>query len=227
MNQLIESNKLTMSSLDFLNEVINPIREEFGESKLQNRHFLIKVEDELDDIGAGNFITRYGNKVKVYNLTHDQMMLIGMRESKQVRKKVLLKLKDIELKNNALPNFNDPVEAARAWADTKENEIKALAVIKEQAPKVEYFDRVSRNETLMNATTVAQKIGLSAVTMNKHLTLLGVYNRVVKRCKTFSQDFIDKGYGRMITSDLGYSQAVFTTKGEQYVIEKLTSEGII
>lgn len=58
MNQLIEANKLTMSSLDFLNEVINPIREEFGESKLQNRHFLIKVEGEIDDIGAGNFITR-------------------------------------------------------------------------------------------------------------------------------------------------------------------------
>lgn len=136
------------------------------------------------------------------------------------------KIKQLENKN-ALPNFNDPVEAARAWADVKENEIKALELIKEQAPKVDYFDKVSRNETNMSATQVAQKFGMSAIAFNKHLTELGIYNRAVKRTKTFSQDFINNGYGRMIMTERGYSQAVFTPKGEQYVTGLLTSEGVI
>jgi len=99
--------------------------------------------------------------------------------------------------------------------------------LEEQAPKVRYFDKVSKNETHMNATQVAQKFKMSAREMNKHLVELGIYNKAIKRGKVFSQAFIDSGYGEMKQTELGYSQAVFTTKGEQYIAELLTSEGII
>lgn len=226
MNQLIEANKLTMNSYFFLKDIINPARAEAGENEVRNYVFLSRIEDEIDDLGGAQIFVAHGNETKYYNLTFDQMMLVGMRESKSVRKTVLEKIKQLENKN-ALPNFNDPVEAARAWADVKENEIKALELIKEQAPKVDYFDKVSRNETNMSATQVAQKFGMSAIAFNKHLTELGIYNRAVKRTKTFSQDFINNGYGRMIMTERGYSQAVFTPKGEQYVTGLLTSEGVI
>lgn len=225
MKELITTSKLIMSSLEIAELVgsrhdsVKRTIERLAKDGVIQLTPTVEVKNHLgQDVEQFIFSGEKGKR--------DSIVVVA-RLSPEFTASLVDRWQELESKNNALPNFNDPVEAARAWADAKENEIKALEVIKEQAPKVEYFDRVSRNETLMNATTVAQKIGLSAVTMNKHLTLLGIYNRAVKRCKTFSQDFIDKGYGRMITSDLGYSQAVFTTKGEQYVIEKLTSEGII
>ena len=95
------------------------------------------------------------------------------------------------------------------------------------APKVHYFDTVVERSNLLNATQVAQKVGMSAVCMNKLLDELGVYNRCVKRSRVFQQWFIDQGLGELKQTEAGYPQAMFTTKGEAWIIEKLTSEGVM
>jgi hypothetical protein len=58
-----------------------------------NNAFLARVEDELDDLGViTKFVTTTSQgakrEVKGYYLTEDQMRLVGMRESKAVRKAV-------------------------------------------------------------------------------------------------------------------------------------------
>ncbi|TCB16098.1 phage antirepressor KilAC domain-containing protein [Acinetobacter sp. ANC 5045] len=93
------------------------------------------------------------------------------------------------------------------------------------APKVQYFDKVVDRSTLLNATQVAQKLGMSAVAMNKLLDDLDVYSRNVKRARVFKQWFIDAGYGELKQTELGFSQPMFTTKGKAWAIEKLVSEG--
>ncbi|WP_347454034.1 phage antirepressor KilAC domain-containing protein [Acinetobacter thermotolerans] len=95
------------------------------------------------------------------------------------------------------------------------------------APKVQYYDKVVDRSTLLNATQVAQKLGMSAVAMNKLLDDLDVYSRNVKRARVFKQWFIDAGYGELKQTELGYSQPMFTTKGEAWAIEKLVSEGVV
>lgn len=95
------------------------------------------------------------------------------------------------------------------------------------APKVQYFDTVVERSTLLNATQVAQKLGMSAMAMNKHLDQLNVYSRGVKRARVFQQWFIDKGFGELKQTELGFSQPMFTTKGEAWVIEKLVGEGVL
>jgi hypothetical protein len=60
----------TMTSLDFLNNYINPARLDAGEKEVANRHFVARVEDELDDLPASKTFTRFGNTVKYYDLTH-------------------------------------------------------------------------------------------------------------------------------------------------------------
>jgi len=95
------------------------------------------------------------------------------------------------------------------------------------APKVQYFDTVVERSTLLNATQVAQKLGMSAMAMNKHLDQLNVYSRGVKRARVFQQWFVDKGFGELKQTELGFSQPMFTTKGEAWVIEKLVSEGVV
>lgn len=94
------------------------------------------------------------------------------------------------------------------------------------APKVQYFDTVVERSNLLNATQVAQKVGMSAVCMNKLLDELGVYNRCVKRSRVFQQWFIDQGLGELKQTEAGYPQAMFTTKGEAWVIQKFVSEGV-
>lgn len=117
--------------------------------------------------------------------------------------------------------------ALRLAAEQAETIERQQAQIAIAAPKVDYFDRVVDRATLMTATQVAQKIGMSAVTMNKHLVELEVYSRNVQRARVFKQWFIDKGLGMLKQTEMGYSQPLFTTAGEAWVVERLTSEGVI
>ena len=94
------------------------------------------------------------------------------------------------------------------------------------APKVAHYDKVVDRHTLLTATQVGQKISISAVKLNRVLVDLGVYNKAHKRGKAFRQWFVDKGLGEMKQTDKGYSQPLFSLKGEAWVIERLTSEGV-
>lgn len=93
-------------------------------------------------------------------------------------------------------------------------------------PKINHYDNVVERAGLLNATQVAQKVRLSAVAMNKVLDELGVYNKAVKRSRVFQQWFIDKGLGEVKQTDQGFSQALFTKRGEAWIIERLISEGV-
>ena len=108
---------------------------------------------------------------------------------------------------------------------------KAKLTLEQQAsinaPKVAHYDRVVARTNLVNATHVASKLKLSAVKLNRHLCELGVYNQAVKRGKVFNTWFIDKGYGEMKQTELGYDQALFTHAGEMWVIEMMISEGVV
>ncbi|MBF7685924.1 phage antirepressor KilAC domain-containing protein [Acinetobacter sp. B10A] len=96
-----------------------------------------------------------------------------------------------------------------------------------QAPKVNFYDQLVDRTALMNATQVGQKISMSAQKLNKILDTLNVYSHAVKRSRVFKQWFIDQGLGELKETELGYPQAMFTTKGEQWVFEQLTNEGVI
>lgn len=215
MNMLAQfsTNQASMSSRDLL-DLINQVRSDLGEPLLRLNSFNLKIEDELDGENyTKNVVQNFNNTESVvFELTIDQCMLIGMRESKAVRKNVLAILKQKQLPQS----FSEALQLAADQARQLE-----LA-----APKVQYFDTVVERSTLLNATQVAQKLGMSAMAMNKHLDQLNVYSRGVKRARVFQQWFIDKGLGELKQTELGFSQPMFTTKGEAWVIEKLVGEGV-
>lgn len=96
------------------------------------------------------------------------------------------------------------------------------------APKADVFDRVMEREALLNATQVAQQIGMSAIKMNRKLDELGgVYNKCVKRGRAFCHDWVLSGYGEMKITEMGYPQPLFTTKGSLRVAEIFTGEGVV
>jgi phage antirepressor YoqD-like protein len=216
MNMLAQfsTNQASMSSRDLL-DLINQVRSDLGEPLLRLNSFNLKIEDELDGENyTKNVVQNFNNTESVvFELTIDQCMLIGMRESKAVRKNVLAILKQKQLPQS----FSEALQLAADQARQLE-----LA-----APKVQYFDTVVERSTLLNATQVAQKLGMSAMAMNKHLDQLSIYSRGVKRARVFQQWFIDKGFGELKQTELGFSQPMFTTKGEAWVIEKLVGEGVV
>lgn len=98
--------------------------------------------------------------------------------------------------------------------------------IEQDAPKVAHYNAVVDRHTLLTATQVGQKIGLSAIMLNRVLSEIGVYNKAHKRGKAFKQWFVDKGLGEMKQTDMGYSQPLFSLKGEAWVIERLANESV-
>ena len=209
-----------MTSVEFLELMINPARVEEGQGEVRYNDFFTKVKDELEPSHDELFVMEStgGRSRQFMNLDQDQMMLVGMRESKVVRKNVLAKIKQLTNTQPQVPtNFAEALQLAADQA-------KALELA---APKVAFVDNLVDRTALMNASQVAQKHKKSAIWLNKILTELKVYNKAVKRGKVFQQWFIDKGYGEMKQSEEGYSQAMFTNAGEVWINEKLHTEGVV
>lgn len=93
-----ENNQL-MPSTELL-KLINQARKDFGEKPVRLNDFKNRIEDELDGDHYETFVVQNSNNTTsvVFNLTLDQCMLVSMRESKSVRRYVLAKIKELELK---------------------------------------------------------------------------------------------------------------------------------
>ena len=211
---------LTMSSIELL-ALINQARAAFNEPEVRRNQFNARVEDELEGTHYKKTVVtnENGTESVVFELSQDQCMLVSMRESKAVRRWVLDKLKAMGVPQTM-------AQALRLAADQAEKIEQQQAQLALAAPKVNFFDKVVERTTLMTATQVAQKLGMSAIKLNKLLDELDVYSLNVKRARIFKQWVIDKGLGELKQTELGYSQPLFTTAGEAWIVERLTSEGV-
>ncbi|WJJ59822.1 putative DNA-binding protein [Salmonella phage ST46] len=230
MNMLMDINSdFVMSSIDFLNDIINPARVAAGERPVRPSDFHARVNDEVgENLNYENFVVgKTGHKTFYTTLTMEQMLLVGMRESKAVRRSVINKLK--ELQNNAntpdLPVPQTMGEALRLAADLWEEKERLSLENKEMAPKADIYDKIVDKNNLYIATHVGQKVKMSAKKLNQYLDTLNVYNRSVKRCRTFQQWFVDAGYGIMREATTGHSQAMFTAEGEMWVVKTFMERG--
>lgn len=238
MNQLINTTSKQvpqMSSLEIV-DFINDYRSENDLNPIQLRHadFMAKVPKvigELSESYRSVYRDVTGRSLPCYVFYKREACLMAMSYSYELQALVFDRMTELEnhYKENVvkLPDFTNPVEAARAWA----NEVEAKQIAQEKlaiaAPKVEYFDRVADVHNYMNATTAGQKVGLSGTALNKQLEQFNVYNRAIKTGRVFQQWFIDRGLGVMKKTDNGYNQSRFTNKGEQWIIEKFISEGLV
>lgn len=224
MNQLINSNVKTMSTRE--------IAELTGkEHKNVKRDCEVMFSElNLDALKFEHIYLDTMNRKQVeYLLPKKGALTLVSGYSITLRSKIIDRWEELEgqaLKPQ-LPDFTNPVEAARAWANEVEAKQIAQKKLELAAPKVEYFDKVADRTALLNATQVGQKVNMSAVVMNRHLDELNVYNKAVKRGRVFQQWFIDKGLGELKQTETGHSQAMFTTKGEQWIVEKFISEGLV
>lgn len=154
MNALMNMNQeQTMSSLDFRN-IVNEARKSAGENPIRNDDFVKRIEDELEgELGRCETFAAYrtGTPMAGYYLTLDQCLLVGMRESKAVRRKVRDKIKALEAeKKQTAPTLPGTyIEALQALLESEKQ--KELAI----ATKAEIGSR--REATAMNTASQATK----------------------------------------------------------------------
>lgn len=222
MNELIQSGQsLTMSSREIAE--LTEKRHDQVLRDIRNMFFGLGLDLHTS---VGVYKDRQGREYPCYNLSKRETLILVSGYNIKMRAAIIDRWQELEAMREKPQQLSRLEILQMALESEKENERLKLEA-KENKPKLEYFDRVVERNNLLNATQVGQKVGLSAVALNKHLEQLKVYNRAIKRGRAFQQWFVDKGYGIMRQTDQGYPQAMFTLKGEAWVIENLVSEGIV
>lgn len=110
-----------------------------------------------------------------YSLGETECLYIATKFNDEARAKLVLRWEELEnqtRKNEiVMPNFSNPAEAARAWADQYEKGLALEAQNKELkeenqhlAPKGEYFDDLVARNLLTNFTKVAHQLNIKRKT---------------------------------------------------------------
>ena len=125
-----------------------------------------------------------------------------------------------------LPNFNNPVEAARAWADVEEAKQIAETKVAELAPKAEVYDKVMSDEDLLSMAQVAQFINIEGFGQNKLYEFLrnhGVLmesRRLLEKNRPY-QSYVNKGWFVVRdykTDEFANSTTYVTQKGAEGIL---------
>ncbi|MGV6475384.1 hypothetical protein [Azotobacter vinelandii] len=212
MTSIVEA-PATMTSTELL-EIVNTAREEFGEPTLRSNVFADRIKDELDGEHYKSFVVQNLNNTEstVFELTRDQCMLVAMRESKGVRRKVLAKLKEPEQ-----AQLKPPVSSPARIPTPIETE-----------QQLEALKRVMGDDELKKAAPVVWQ-HLSDAIQNQALAFLGVQNALPSPDKPSLLDIVEiaKRNGIEIPSNLKSSAGKYVkARVEPVAVERIINGSI-
>lgn len=232
MKQLIAvEREVSMSSLDFLDSIINPARIEAGETPHEPRKFLAKIEDELELDGTGKKFRLNNNQTQsaYYELDFDQMMLVGMRESKAVRRSVLAKLKVMH--GQQIPQTLP--EALRLAADLAEHNAELENKLAIAAPKAEFVDSYVEASGAMGFRETAKLLKVKESDFRLFLLDNGIMYKLGGKMMPYAQH-LDAGRftvktGENANNGHAFVQTKFTPKGIKWIagllaVDKLSKD---
>ena len=129
----------------------------------------------------------------------------------------------------ALPDFTNPVEAARAWANEYEAKQKALTENAVMKPKADFYDTVANTESLFSMADVAKTLDMG-IGRNKLFAFLRDKGILDKDNHPY-QKYVDAGYMRLIENhckagdnDVVYKCTYVKQKGIDYIRKILLKE---
>ena len=215
------------------------------------------MEPAWEKVNGGNFSrVEYkdakGEMRPCFELTKTECLYVATKFNDEARAKLVLRWEELEQKQRAqmlqLPNFTDPAEAARAWAQEYEQkqvfaiENKRLEeeniqlVIENQELKNDknYLDIIMRSKELLTISQIAQDYGMSGKAMNKLLADIGVQYSINGQWILYAK-YKDCGYvsSRSIEFIRNNGQRDYrlhtewTQAGRKFLYEELKKQGII
>ena len=117
-----------------------------------------------------------------------------------------------EQQKPALPDFTDPVIAARAWADEVEKKQLAEAKVAELQPKADFYDAAASSESLFSMADVAKVLDMG-IGRNKLFKFLRE-KKILQGDNMPYQRFVDAGYFKVVEGKF--------MAGDNVVISKTT-----
>ena len=245
MNTLVEikNNQVVVNSRD--------VAEHFGKRR---DHVLRDIEELIrkDPPKIGEMFHRvetpdsYGRMQKSYYMNRDGFSLLVMgftgKEAIEWKLKYIEAFNEMEkkLKNPlALPNFSNPAEAARAWADEFEKRKQAEALNEANRPKVIFAEAVSTSKDGILVGMLAKLLHQNGVKIGQnrlfqwlrdkdYLMKRGVdKNMPTQRSKELGLfDVKERVVGNPDGSIRLTRTPVVTGKGQVYFVQKFLSEGV-
>lgn len=210
-----------MLSKDLL-DLINQVRAQFNEKPVRLNDFNNRVADELDGDNYETFVVQNFNNTEsvVFELTIDQCMLIGMRESKGVRKNVLAILKEKQKPFD----ITNPAHLLQAIEIQAKQNIALKQELEIQAPKVAFVDKYVAGNGNKTFRQVAKLLQIKEYKFREFLES----NRIMYKLNgewTAYQNHVDAKRFHVKTgvSDSGhaFNHALFTPKGIEWIAGEL------
>ena len=140
MNQLMQSasSETTMSSL----EISNLVESRHDKVKQSIERLAARSVVELPPTGEIKTATK---PIQVYIFSGEKgkrdSLIVVAQLCPEFTARIIDRWQELEAQQPALPDFSDPVAAARAWADAEEQKQKALAEAEAARPAVEFVGR--------------------------------------------------------------------------------------
>ena len=215
----------TMSSKDLL-EVINQVRESFGESKIRLNDFNNRIADELENDNYESFVVQNFNNTESihYRLTEEQCMLVSMRESKLVRRTVLNQLK--MMKPRTPQTYKEALQFLIEAEEQKEQ--LALQVAQQQQvieviqPKADVYDIISNSDNTYTIRVAAKLLKVRPKDLTDWLLAnKWMYGRSAATYRPSAQH--DRNHLKLVASNYG-TQVRVTGKGLVWLARKLKVE---
>jgi len=175
-----------------------------------------------------------GKTRPMYNLSKTECLYVSTKFNDEARARVILRWEELEQKQHL--DFSNPetvLMLAENWKREHDLRIEreqqlqlAETTIKQQAPKVQYHDRVLQSEGLFAVTQVAADLGISAIMLNRFLAEKK-WQFKVNGCWTPAHPIKDRGYFKSRTfiymNERGEEQSsmlyYFTQKGRKAAME--------
>lgn len=157
-----------------------------------------------------------------YELDKDTSLTLLLGYDVVARMKVVKRWQELESQAApTLPDFSNPVAAARAWADAKESELRTAEALALAAPKAEYVDRYVAANGAKGFRQVAKLLGANEHEFRAWLQDEKIMYRLggewtAHQCHIDAGRFVVKT-GVAHVNDHAFNATKFTPKGVNWV----------
>jgi phage antirepressor YoqD-like protein len=215
------------------------------------------MEPAWEKVNGGNFSrVEYkdakGEMRPAFELTKTECLYVATKFNDEARAKLVIRWEELEKKARAnmiqLPDFTNPAEAARAWAQEyeqkttlmienkrlEEENIQLAVENQEMKNDKNYLDLIMRSKALLTVSQIAQDYGMSGKALNKKLADMGIQYSINGQWILYAR-YKDCGYVSSRSIDItradGRPDVVLHTEwtqaGRRFLYEELKKRGII